>query len=179
MIMCRYASSVEAAYSWTYDPIAVSASERRTLVVGMTSRGHSSRTLFASSSFPDFLIISRGSEGNLDTHTLDLATGRSMIKAFNVSRIREKPYNYTKDGVLLGWGLRNSVGVGEDQSGGLWSVENSDDFATREQNDVHNNNPADELNWLGYLNQTVGAPGYSGPNYGRAPIPCNIIYLIT
>lgn len=169
LIVCRYASSVEAAYSWTYDPFTASASDRRTLVVGMFSLGYSSRTLLSSSSFPDFLIISRGSEGNLDTHTLNLATGRSMIRAFNVSRISEKPYNFTNDGVLLGWGLRNSVGVGEDQLGGLWSVENSVDQIMREEIHAQATNPAEELNWHGYLNQTVDLPGYVGPNYGTLP----------
>lgn len=92
-----------------------------------------------------------------------------MIKAFNVSRINEKPYNFTNDGVLLGWGLRNSVGVGEDQLGGLWSVENSVDQLMREEIHAQVDNPAEELNWHGYLNQTVGLPGYVGPNYGTLP----------
>lgn len=96
-----------------------------------------------------------------------------MIRAFNVSHISDKPYNYTNDGILLGWGLRNSVGVSEDRLGGLWSVENSDDFARRDESDIHTNNPADELNWHGSLSQTVGVPGYAGPNYGTAPFPSN------
>lgn len=135
----------------------------------MSSRGYSSRTLLSSKSFPDFLIISRGSEGNFDIHALDPAAGRSMIKAFNVSRMNEKPYNFTNDGVLLGWGLRNSVGVGEDQLGGLWSVENSVDQLMRQAIHAQTDNPAEELNWHGYLNQTVDLPGYVGPNYGTFP----------
>lgn len=171
LTMFRYASSMEAAYSWAYDPLAVSASDKRTLVTGMTSRGYVTRTLLASSSYPDFLIISRGPEKNLDPGALNLATGRSTIKAFNVSRISEMPYNYTSDGVLLGWGLRNSVGIGEDQFGGVWSVENSADQVSRQEIDIRLNNPADELNWHGYLNQTVGLPGYVGPNFGTSPHP--------
>lgn len=94
-----------------------------------------------------------------------------MIKAFNVSSINEAPYNYTNDGVLLGWGLRDSVGVGEDQFGGLWSVENSADQIMRYRIDIHTNNPAEELNWHGYLNQTVGQDGYVGRNYGTPYTP--------
>lgn len=137
----------------------------------MTSRGHITRTLLASKSYPDFLIISRGSGVNIDYDTEDLASGKSMIKAFNVSSINETPYNYTNDGVLLGWGLRDSVGVGEDQFGGLWSVETSADQIMRYRIDIHTNNPAEELNWHGYLNQTVGQDGYVGRNYGTPHIP--------
>jgi glucose/arabinose dehydrogenase len=65
---------------------------------------------------------------------------------------------------VLGWGLRNSVGVGEEPTtGGIWSVENSVDDVRRNGVDVHQNNPGEELNFHGYLN---GSTEHQGGNYG-------------
>lgn len=47
---------------------------------------------------------------------------------FNIASILATPVDYSRAGDVLGWGLRNSVGLGEDPStGGIWSVENSAD----------------------------------------------------
>ena len=73
-------------------------------------------------------------------------------------------YSFGEDGLRLGWGLRNSVGISEHpQTGGLYSVENSvDDLRTGQ--DIHQNNPGEELNFHGYLNGTMYPP--QGSNYG-------------
>jgi glucose/arabinose dehydrogenase len=55
-----------------------------------------------------------GSKGNLDQGTTDPASGRSMIKIFNLSTIDSSlPADYPSNGKILGWGLRNSVGIAE------------------------------------------------------------------
>lgn len=102
---------------------------------------------------------------NLDPAALDISTGVSTIKGFNVSNVTDSAYNFAEDGILLGWGLRNSVGVAEDPiTGGIYSVENSVDNFQREGERIHQNNPGEEMNFHGYLNGTESAE--QGGNYG-------------
>jgi glucose/arabinose dehydrogenase len=84
----------------------------------MSNGGHSTRTLLIPRTNPDVLLVSRGSDGNLDLGTADVNSGRSQIRIFNISQLRSTPADYSTSGELLGWGLRNSVGVGEDVSTG-------------------------------------------------------------
>lgn len=127
--------------------------------------GHVTRTLLLSRKVPGMLLVSRGSLANLDPAALDISTGVSTIKAFNISNVTDSAYNYPQDGLLLGWGLRNSVGVGEEPvTGGIYSVENSVDNFEREGDNIHQNNPGEELNFHGYLNgtETEGQGGNHG-----------------
>lgn len=169
-----YASTDDEVYSWSYDPSAVRLSEssERTLVTNMTNSGHTSRTLLLSEKHPGVLVVSRGSQGNDDVEAEDRSTGHSQLRAFNVSALDERsrplgerfrPYDYL-DGDLLGWGLRNSVGVAEHpETGGVYSVENSVDNLRRRGRDIHRDNPAEELNFHGFLN---GSREGQGGNYG-------------
>lgn len=134
----------------------------------MTNGGHTSRTLLISEKHPDMLLVSRGSAGNDDTGAEDPRTGRSQIRTFNISSFAsgsdKKPYDYL-DGNRLGWGLRNSVGLAEHPvTGGIFSVENSADQLSRDGDDIHKDNPAEEMNFHGYLNSSNEA--YQGANYG-------------
>ncbi|KAG0634320.1 hypothetical protein HOY80DRAFT_928906 [Tuber brumale] len=161
-----FASSPDVVYSWKYDPAAPSIdnSSRRKIVTGMDSGGHITRTLLTSNLYSDVLLVSRGSDGNLDMEAKDISKGKCMIKAFSLSKTKEQ--DFTTQGNLLGWGLRNSVGVGEDSHGGIWAVENSADDLVREGIDIHQNNPAEELNFLGNLSETAFSEDYDAPNYG-------------
>lgn len=162
-----YVSSFEYVDRYDYDPDAISVGEPTRLIVNMTNPGggHSTRTLLLSKAQPDLLVVSRGSATNLDPLAIDQSTGVSHIRAFNISdaALGEEPYNYPSDGILVGWGLRNSVGVGEHPvTGGIWSVENSADNVARLGQDVHEDNPGEELNYHGLLNDT----SLLGANYG-------------
>ncbi|CUS08707.1 unnamed protein product [Tuber aestivum] len=161
-----FASSPDIAYSWKYDPRipSIDSSSRRKIVTGMNSEGHITRTLLTSKLYSDILLVSRGSDGNLDMDAKHLPKGKCMIKAFSLSKTEEQ--DFSTQGSLLGWGLRNSVGMGEDSRGGLWAVENSADDLQREGIDIHQNNPAEELNFLGNLKETAFKEGYVAPNYG-------------
>jgi glucose/arabinose dehydrogenase len=87
-----------------------------------------------------------------------------MIKVFNLTSIPGgDPVDYTRDGIVLGWGLRNSVGLAANPSdGGIWSVENSADQIQRGGYDIHKDDPGEELNYHGNLSDV----GERGPNYG-------------
>ena len=127
--------------------------------------GHSTRTLLLSRKVPGLLLVSRGSLSNLDPQALDRATGVSTIKAYNVTNATDSAYNFAEQGLLLGWGLRNSVGVAEDPiTGGIYSVENSVDNFVRNGRNIHQNNPGEELNFHGFLNGTEYEG--QGANYG-------------
>lgn len=94
-----------------------------------------------------------------------LDSGRSQIRAFDIGNLPAgRPYDYPSEGRLLGWGLRNSVGVAEHPvTGGIFSVENSADQLERSGTDIHEDNPGEEMNWHGFLN---GSTEDQGGNYG-------------
>lgn len=153
-------------YSWEYDAEAVSVGgNKRTLVAGMKHVGHVTRTLLLSRKSPDLLLVSRGSAGNMDMDTTEISSGRSQIRAFNISNVTDgEPYDYSTKGKVIGWGLRNSVGVGEDPvTGAIYSVENSADEVERKGKDIHEDNPGEEMNFHGFLN---GSTEDQGGNYG-------------
>ena len=130
----------------------------------MTGSDHTTRTLLLSRKVNGTLVVTRGSTSNLDVEAEDITTGHSQVKAFNLSN-QTRPYDFNADGMLLGWGLRNDVGIDEDPvMGGIYTVENSVDEMTRHGQDIHQNNPGEELNFLGYLNGTSYAE--QGLNFG-------------
>jgi glucose/arabinose dehydrogenase len=161
-----YASSPQAVYSWEYDPTGSTVSgSNKTLVSNMNTEDHTTRTLLMSSKVDGMLLVSRGSTSNIDAEAEMLSSGHSQIRAFNLNNITQDAYDFNTDGLRLGWGLRNSVGVAEHPiTGGIYSVENSVDQATREGQDVHQDNPGEEMNFHGYLNGTTYPP--QGSNYG-------------
>jgi glucose/arabinose dehydrogenase len=162
-----YASSANAVYSWDYDGAeGRNTSAPRTLVSDFGSDdGHVTRTLLLSQAVPGMLLVSRGSGPNVDPEALDKSTAISTIKAFNISNATNAGYSYINDGLLMGWGLRNSVGVAEDPaSGAIYSVENSVDNIERNGELIKEDNPGEELNFHGYLNGTSTAQ--QGSNYG-------------
>lgn len=162
-----YASTADKVYSWTYDfGTGTVSNSNRTLVTGMANSDHTTRTLLMSQRVPGMLIVSRGSASNIDSDAADILSGHSQLKAFDIGALRDDlpPYDFTTQGSLLGWGLRNSVGVAEHPiTGGIWSVENSVDQLERNGQDIHQNNPGEELNFHGYLN---GSTESQGGNYG-------------
>ncbi|KAF8867310.1 glucose sorbosone dehydrogenase [Acephala macrosclerotiorum] len=161
-----YASSSEAVFSWSYDASAVTVSDtNQTLVTGMTNDDHTTRTLMMSQKAPGILLVSRGSTSNIDTEAELLSSGHSQIKAFDLNNVSSSaPYDFDTQGRLLGWGLRNSVGVAEEPTtGGIYSVENSADEIDRAGVDIHQNNPGEEMNYHGFLNASTEN---QGGNYG-------------
>ncbi|KAM3520685.1 hypothetical protein NHJ13051_006721 [Beauveria bassiana] len=170
-----YASSADKVYEWTYDSKTVTLGDaNRTIVTNMSNSDHTTRTLLLSRKKPGILLVSRGSQSNEDSNAEDLDSGHSQIRSFDLSQLGSgsgssssssvTPYAYL-DGHVIGWGLRNSVGVAEDpSSGGLWSVENSVDQLHRKGRDIHQDNPAEELNYHGTVGQDNDGGGGGGGN---------------
>ncbi|KAF2448014.1 soluble quino protein glucose dehydrogenase [Karstenula rhodostoma CBS 690.94] len=163
-----YASSSSAVYAWDYDASqGRNTSGPREIIGGFGSTaGHPSRTLLLSRTVPGLILVSRGSLENIDETTQNRSTGVSTIKAFNLTNLTDSSsYSFPDDGLILGWGLRNSVGVAEEPvTGAIYSVENSVDNFNRSGESIHQNNPGEELNFHGYLNGTQ--TDEQGGNYG-------------
>lgn len=160
-----FASDPTAAYSWAYDPLTGTAEHQNTVVTGMNTDDHTTRTLLVSEQAEDTLLVSRGSTSNIDPLASNISSGHSQIKAFNLGALPPNGYQFDTDGLRLGWGLRNSVGVAEHpETGGLYSVENSVDDFTRDGVDVHQNNPGEEMNFHGTLADNTDKS--QGSNYG-------------
>lgn len=151
-------------YYWDYNSKDISVGDPTTLITNMSNSDHTTRTLHLSQKNSGLLLVSRGSDSNEDSDALEKESGHAQIRSFDLSKAdSDKPYHYT-DGDVLGWGLRNSVGVAEHpEDGGIWSVENSVDELDRDGKDIHQDNPAEELNFHGYLN---GSTEHQGGNYG-------------
>lgn len=114
------------------------------------------------------IVINRGSFENIDVEALDINSGHSQVKAFNISGV-SSPLDFLSHGILLGWGLRNDVGIAEHPTtGGIWAVENSADRLNRSGEDIHQDNPAEELNYLGTLGSGGNGSNSStqGQNFG-------------
>jgi len=144
-----YASSQTAAYSWTYDPVAKIATDQKTVITGISQGIHSTRTIVPSPVNPNLVIVSVGSNANWDMETSDPSAGRSIVKVFDMSAVPSSGYTFNTQGTVLGYGLRNSVALAFDPNGHVWASENSGDSFTRNGEDIHINNPAEELNYLG------------------------------
>jgi len=143
-----FASNRTMVLVWDYDSRTGAVTNQRVLLTGMNASGaHATRTLLIPDRTPGSLLVSQGSADNLDMTCVE-PTG-CMIKEFDISQIPATPYDFVRDGRVLGWGLRNSVGVAQAADGGIWSVENAADELRRDGVDVHADNPADELNYHG------------------------------
>ncbi|KAK3325024.1 hypothetical protein B0H66DRAFT_529074 [Apodospora peruviana] len=148
-----YASSETTMFSWSYDPVTMKTSNQKTVVKGMSTGIHSTRTVMVVKQNPNFVLLQVGSNANFDMAAQQKSTGRAIIKIFDVSKAPSAGYNYNTDGEVFGYGLRNEIGFIQDPNGIVWGVENSGDDFTRTENgnrkDIHKDNPAEKLNNLG------------------------------
>ncbi|EGX88842.1 Soluble quinoprotein glucose/sorbosone dehydrogenase [Cordyceps militaris CM01] len=162
-----FVSSETDTYAYPYDAGKGTVGTARHIIQGMAQTDHVSRTLLVPRHNPDLLLVSRGSNDNVDKETADIASGRSQLRSFKIADLVKdgaEAVDYTA-GEVLGWGLRNSVGVADDPTNGhIWTVENSLDNMKRKGDDIHNSNPGEELNFHGLPNDTASAQ--YGRNYG-------------
>lgn len=113
-----YASSATQVFAWDYDAATMSVGNSSKVVVsGMDNRGHVTRTLAIPPKLPNTLIVSHGSNDNFDFDSGDIKTGRSCVKAFDMTKVPADGYNYVSGGYQLGYGLRNGVGLAFDADG--------------------------------------------------------------
>ncbi|KAI0105594.1 soluble quino protein glucose dehydrogenase [Hypoxylon sp. NC0597] len=148
-----YASSQTTVWSWAYDQAALTLTGQKTVVSGIGQGIHSTRTTVVSPKNPNLILVSVGSNSNWDDPTIDPSVGRAIVKVFDVSTAPANGYSFNSQGTVLGYGLRNEVALAFDPNGHVWGAENSGDDFRRTVNgqstDIHIDNPAEELNYLG------------------------------
>jgi hypothetical protein len=107
-----YASTSTTVYSWPYTASSQTVGTRGTVITGMYNGGsHTSRTLLFAPHKPNLLIVSHGSNANLDMAAANKATARAIIKVFDLSKAPSAGYNYVSQGYNAGYGLRNEIGI--------------------------------------------------------------------
>jgi glucose/arabinose dehydrogenase len=124
-----YASGENQAFSWTYDVATRQATNQKTVVTGMATGIHSTRTIMVVPQQPNMILLQVGSNANLDTQSAQASTGRAIIKAFDMSSVPASGYNYNTQGQVFAYGLRNEIGFVADPAGNFWGVENSGDVS--------------------------------------------------
>ncbi|KAG9086431.1 hypothetical protein FS749_003655 [Ceratobasidium sp. UAMH 11750] len=162
-----YASSAENVFRWEYNPATATViGSPLTIVWNMTNVGapsgdHITRTLLLEppvGGVSKSLIVSRGSAGNADDAAADVAAGTAQIRQFPLDGIPASKGWAWHQGKVLGWGNRNAVGIALSKDGSdIWEVENSSDNLQWRGVDVHQDNPAEELNRIP-LKQTDTIP---------------------
>ncbi|KAJ3033542.1 hypothetical protein HDV00_006077 [Rhizophlyctis rosea] len=147
-----FVSSTAHVWKYDYDPSTATASNRQIIVNVESQIGHITRSLLNLKHHPHVLVVTVGSQGDLDFPSFQPTSGRADARLFDLRHIPSDGYAYTS-GQLLGYGLRNEVGIAEDRKGTLWGVENSSDEIYRQvgdtKYDVSNINPGEKLNKLG------------------------------
>jgi len=81
------------------------------VVNGMNNGGHPTRTITIPKNNPNLLVVSMGSNENIDIASGNIAAERGVIKVFNLSTVPSGGYDYTTGGWQAGYGLRNEVGI--------------------------------------------------------------------
>lgn len=140
-----YASSASAVHRWPYEAgMRQAQDDGQTVVRDIPSSGHSTRSLAFDSQ--GRLYVSIGSAANLDTEP-ELWQTRSLIRRFDLSNVPADGLPYSS-GELVASGLRNEVGLYIDAQDRLWGVDNERDSLSNDGGDIHNDNPAEEINLI-------------------------------
>lgn len=77
----------------------------------MADFGEFTRTLIIPPHRPDLLVVSHGNGENIDLASIDTVIGRAMVKVYDISHVPAGGYNYSIDGLIVAYGLRNEVGL--------------------------------------------------------------------
>lgn len=100
---------------------------------------------------PSIILVSSSLAENIDPTARDPSSGRSQIRAFNLSSVATPPVQDFFSGTLVAFGIRNPAGFAflpPQSFDHLWVVDNgaSIDNVTGLTSTFFNDNPADELN---------------------------------
>ena len=109
-------SSATTAWRYSYDPETQSVHHEEVIVKGMYDKGHQTRTTVIPPATPNLLLVSLGSNANMDWESLDKSVGRSLVKVFDLNEVPAGGYSYNDEGWFLGYGLRNEVALVVDKN---------------------------------------------------------------
>lgn len=134
-----YASSATTVFRWRYPGDRQPLGNSEQVVTGIPGGGHRTRTLLFDAQ--GRLYVSIGSGGNVDADS-----SRARLIRYPASALTGT--STFAQGELFADGLRNEVGLTLDSQGRVWGVENERDNLMRTDlgGDIHDDNPAEELN---------------------------------
>jgi glucose/arabinose dehydrogenase len=146
-----YASTETTVFRWAYSNGRQALGTPQTVVSGIPSGGHFTRTLLFDGQ--GNLYVSLGSAGNVDADT-----SRARVIRYPASALSAAS-TYAQ-GEVFATGLRNEVGLALDGQGRIWGVENGRDDLLRSDlgGDIHNDNPGEELNLFAQPGRFYGFP---------------------
>lgn len=122
-----YASSETNVWSWDYDAESMTVSNQRTVVRGISTGIHSTRTVHVVPQQPNLIVVSVGSNSNLD---MNAGSMRATVRVFDAEAAPGDGWEFNTQGYQFGWGLRNSVALAFDPNGHVWAAENSADVCS-------------------------------------------------
>jgi hypothetical protein len=111
-----YVSSIDTVWRYSYDTDLQEVADQEVVVADMYPSSHSTRTVVVPPATPNLIVVSLGSDGNLDWESVLKETGRAIVKVFDMSELPEGGFDYSTEGWFLGYGLRNEVGLAVDNN---------------------------------------------------------------
>ncbi|KAI8611686.1 hypothetical protein BC830DRAFT_1171680 [Chytriomyces sp. MP71] len=162
------ASNAESVFAWPYTSTKHALDPSAALPVveningatnGATGR-HTTRSLAYNAKTGD-LYVQVGSFTNVDSDSKNARIKRFQI--FDAAGLIDTTLDFVANGELWADGLRNSVAQTFDERGQLWESNNGpDDFPRQDlvtpHTNVHNDNPAEEINILDAPGKFYGYP---------------------
>lgn len=138
-----YAGSPAGVKRFTYAPGATSGGDGEDVVTGQPTGGHSTHTVHV---YDGYLYVQSGSAGNA---TNDKAPAyddhRSLIKRFSLASLSPGKALDWSEGEVVTQGLRNTNGFTRNAAGRMYGVVNGLDNQSYEGQDVHNDNPGEQV----------------------------------
>jgi glucose/arabinose dehydrogenase len=137
-----YAGSPDGVVRWPYSAEADSLGTPEPVVVDQPSDGtHAYHTTHV---YDGWLYVHSGSEDNVVAPMLpEYDTNRALLKRFDLSQLAA-PFDWAT-GEVVATGLRNMVGFTRDATGNLFGVVNGIDGVAHQGQDVHIDNPGEQL----------------------------------
>lgn len=139
-----YAGSPDGVVRWPYTAETTSLGSPEDVVVNQPSDGtHTYHTVHV---YDGWLYVHSGSADNMVAPmSPDYDTNRSVLKRFQLSGLTPAGFDWPTAGEVVASGLRNMVGYTQSPSGELFGVVNGIDNLSYQGEDVHLDNPGDEL----------------------------------
>lgn len=139
-----YAGTPAGVRRWAYSPTAATLGAGEVVVTGQPSTGrHPYHTVHV---YNGWLYVHSGSADNaIAPAAPEYDNNRSVIKRFALADFTPGTAFAWSDGATFARGLRNVVGFTQDSAGRLYGVENGIDDLLYQTQDIHLDNPGEEL----------------------------------
>ncbi len=147
-----YAGSGDGVVRFPYSPTAMSGGTAQSVVTGQPATGgHPLHTVHV---YDGYLYVHSGSEANASNASSPMAsvydTERALLRRFKLSAFDGTTPFAWLSGEIANQGLRNMVGFTKNAAGRMYGVVNGLDDVAYQGQDVHNDNPGEQVVQLGF-----------------------------